>query len=290
EKTALGFFLSGHLFDEYEAEVRQFARTPIAELQDSREPQRVAGIVGELRSVNGQRGKVFIFQLDDKSGGIEAVVDEALMARSGDCIREDELVILNVRYQPGRNGFEPRLSVIDVMDLPQARCAFGRWLRLDWDDAIAAKPDALQQLDAWLQAHRPRPAAAAAPARPGPAPTMPQSAAPAPRAAPVAPEDAFDASLAALYETGGGAPLDPNAILHAIAQEEAPASTVHPEEDAPARPAGVRLRLHMQCQAGPDSATVALLAPPAQAIFPSEEALHALRVLNGGAGVQMVYG
>ncbi|WP_391484879.1 DNA polymerase III subunit alpha [Allofranklinella schreckenbergeri] len=283
EKTALGFFLSGHLFDEYEAEVRQFARTPIADLQDSREPQRVAGIVGELRSVNGQRGKVFIFQLDDKSGGIEAVVDEALMARSGDCIREDELVILNVRYQPGRNGFEPRLSVIDVMDLPQARCAFGRWLRLDWDDAIATKPDALQQLDAWLQAHRPRPAAAAAPAKLGPAPSAsgPQT---------VAPEDAFDARLAVLAEAEGDAPMDPNAILHAIAQEEAPASTVHPEEDAPARPAGVRLRLHMQCQAGTDSATVALLAPPAQAIFPSEEALHALRVLNGGVGVQMVYG
>jgi DNA polymerase-3 subunit alpha len=32
EKTAVGFYLSGHLFDEVESEVRQFIRTPLADL------------------------------------------------------------------------------------------------------------------------------------------------------------------------------------------------------------------------------------------------------------------
>ncbi len=45
EKLALGFYLSGHLFREYEVEVRRFARTPLASVQPSREPQTVAGIV-----------------------------------------------------------------------------------------------------------------------------------------------------------------------------------------------------------------------------------------------------
>src|SRR5690606_14730351 len=38
EKTAIGFYLSGHLFDEVEREVRRFAKRPIDELADTREP------------------------------------------------------------------------------------------------------------------------------------------------------------------------------------------------------------------------------------------------------------
>ena len=70
EKTALGFYLSGHLFEEYAPEVRQFAKKRIADLVDSREPQLLAGIVGDLRVINGQRGRVFIFKLDDGSDAL----------------------------------------------------------------------------------------------------------------------------------------------------------------------------------------------------------------------------
>ncbi|MBX9716338.1 MAG: DNA polymerase III subunit alpha, partial [Burkholderiaceae bacterium] len=73
EKTALGFYLSGHLFDQSVDEVRHFARRANADVLDSREPQLLAGIVGDLRMVNGQRGRVAIFKLDDKTEAIEAV-------------------------------------------------------------------------------------------------------------------------------------------------------------------------------------------------------------------------
>ena len=39
EKTAIGFYLSGHMFDQYEPEVRKFCKRRIADLIDSREPQ-----------------------------------------------------------------------------------------------------------------------------------------------------------------------------------------------------------------------------------------------------------
>ncbi|MDO8388639.1 MAG: DNA polymerase III subunit alpha, partial [Polaromonas sp.] len=61
EKTAIGFYLSGHLFDEVEREVRQFARRSIDELLDSREPQLLAGIVSDFRVINGNRGKLALF-------------------------------------------------------------------------------------------------------------------------------------------------------------------------------------------------------------------------------------
>ncbi|HUD34970.1 MAG TPA: DNA polymerase III subunit alpha, partial [Variovorax sp.] len=76
EKTAVGFYLSGHLFDEVAQEVRRFCRREIDELLDSREPQVIAGIVSDLRVINGQRGRLAIFKLDDKSQSIEATADD----------------------------------------------------------------------------------------------------------------------------------------------------------------------------------------------------------------------
>ncbi|MEP6773719.1 MAG: DNA polymerase III subunit alpha, partial [Polaromonas sp.] len=67
EKTAIGFYLSGHLFDEVETEVRQFAKRKIEDLIDSREPQLLAAILSDLRVINGNRGKLIIFKLDDKT-------------------------------------------------------------------------------------------------------------------------------------------------------------------------------------------------------------------------------
>lgn len=79
EKTAIGFYLSADSFDEVEREVRQFVRRRIDDLVDNREPQLLAGIVGDFRVVNGQRGKLGLFKLDDKSGAIDARVEQAAL-------------------------------------------------------------------------------------------------------------------------------------------------------------------------------------------------------------------
>jgi DNA polymerase-3 subunit alpha len=129
EKTALGFYFSGHLFDEVEAEVRRFAKVPLAQVADSREPWLVAGIVSELRVINGQRGKVAIFKLDDKSAVLEATADEALIQAHRALLRDDELVVAQVLAQPDRFSGGLRLKVQQLWDLPAARCRFGRYLR-----------------------------------------------------------------------------------------------------------------------------------------------------------------
>ncbi|MDR2851607.1 MAG: DNA polymerase III subunit alpha [Burkholderiaceae bacterium] len=138
EKSAIGFYLSGHLFDEVAQEVRRFCKRRIADLIDSREPQWIAGIVSELRFVNGQRGRLAIFKLDDATASIEATVDEALFEACRNQLKDDALVIVNARLQPGRGGFDPRLNVQKICDLPSARCRFGKFLHV----AVNAKvPD-----------------------------------------------------------------------------------------------------------------------------------------------------
>ena len=130
EKTALGFYLSGHLFDAVEREVRLFAKRKIDDLIDSREPQLLAGIVSDLRIINAQRGKLAIFKLDDKSAVMEATADEAMINANRHLFKDDELVIVMAKMQADRFSGGYRLSVMQVWDLPSARCRFGKYLRV----------------------------------------------------------------------------------------------------------------------------------------------------------------
>ncbi len=130
EKTAIGFYLSGHLFDEVEAEVRQFAKRKIEDLIDSREPQLLAAIVSDLRVINGNRGKLVIFKLDDKTDVLEATVDESLFNANRKLLKDDELVIVQGTLQAGNERFGRRFKVTQAWDLETARCKFGKYLRV----------------------------------------------------------------------------------------------------------------------------------------------------------------
>jgi len=136
EKTALGFYLSGHLFDEVDREVRSFVKTRIDDLMDSRDTQLLAGIVSEMKMINGQRGRLAIFNLDDKTGVIEATADEATMNTYRHLLREDELVIVMGKVQNDRFSGSLRLSIHQVWDLNQARCRFGKYLRVSVNGSV----------------------------------------------------------------------------------------------------------------------------------------------------------
>ncbi|MGL6110895.1 MAG: DNA polymerase III subunit alpha, partial [Rubrivivax sp.] len=145
EKTAIGYFLSGHLFEQSEAEVRKFCKRRIADLADSREPQLVAGIASDLRVVNGQRGRVMIFKLDDRSEAIEAVANEELIDAHRELLREDELLIVQGRVMLDRFSGGLRLTVTQVWDLAGARARFGRYLAVAVDRSPLPLADLIRQ-------------------------------------------------------------------------------------------------------------------------------------------------
>lgn len=145
EKVALGFYLSGHLFDQSGAEVRKFAKREIADLIDTREPQVLAGIVGDLRVINGQRGRVAIFKLDDKSESIEAVANEDLLNANKDLLKDDELIIVVGKAQPDRFSGGMRLNVQQVFDLATARCRFGKYLRVEVNGSVPPVAEVLRE-------------------------------------------------------------------------------------------------------------------------------------------------
>jgi DNA polymerase-3 subunit alpha len=128
EKTAVGFYFSGHLFDEVAHEVRRFVKRELAELIDTREPQLLAGIVSDLRVINGQRGRLALFKLDDKSAVLDARVDEALLNDNKDLLKDDELIVVMAKVMPDRFSGGLQLNVTQIWSLEAARCRFGKYL------------------------------------------------------------------------------------------------------------------------------------------------------------------
>jgi DNA polymerase-3 subunit alpha len=139
EKTALGFHLSGHLFDACADEVRRFVRTPLARLEESRESQLLAGIVSDLRVINGNRGKLALFRLDDGSATVEASADEAVFT-SSTALKEDALLIAQGRVQFDRFSGALRLNAQSLIDLPTARCRYGKHLLVQVGPLAANEP------------------------------------------------------------------------------------------------------------------------------------------------------
>ena len=142
EKTAIGFYFSGHLFDEVAPEVRRFARTTMADVKESRDPVILAGIVSDMRMINGQRGKVAIFRLDDKTAAPEVSVDESLINQHRALLKDDELLIVQATAQPDRFSGGLRIKVQAIWDLAAARCRFGKYLRV----AVNGQAPAIAQL------------------------------------------------------------------------------------------------------------------------------------------------
>jgi DNA polymerase-3 subunit alpha len=142
EKSAIGFYFSGHLFDEVEREVRRFARTRLVDVVDSRDPVILAGIVTDFRVINGQRGKLALFKIDDKTAVLETSADENLINQHRHLLKDDELIVVQAVAQPDRFSGGLRLKLQQIWDLGTARCRFGKYLRV----AVNGHAPAIAQL------------------------------------------------------------------------------------------------------------------------------------------------
>ena len=137
EKSALGFHLSGHLFEEYAAEVRKFIKTSLQTLTEAKEPQWVVGMVKNQRFINTTRGKLYIFELDDMSEVLEISTDENIFNANKDKIQEDQILVAQVKVQSDRRDpTQLRLSLIQSLNLTEARCRFGKYLQCNLQEDL----------------------------------------------------------------------------------------------------------------------------------------------------------
>ena len=131
EKETLGLYLTGHPIDEYEKEVRRFARQRIVDLKPSRELQTIAGLIVNLRVMKNKKGdKMGFITLDDRSGRIEASLFADAFASNQALLQNDALVVVEgeVSHDDFSGGL--RLRAKRVLSLESARTALAESLRL----------------------------------------------------------------------------------------------------------------------------------------------------------------
>jgi len=154
EKDTLGLYLTGHPIDEYESEIRRFARQRIIDLKPSRESQTIAGMIIALRVMKNKKGdKMGFVTLDDRSGRIEASLfaDSFMAAQS--LLQNDAMVVVEGEVSNDDFSGGLRLRVKQVMTMEDARTRLAESLRLKVaHDAL--KGDRLNWLGELITRHR----------------------------------------------------------------------------------------------------------------------------------------
>lgn len=130
EKLALGFFFSGHLFDAWRDEVRQFVSKPLSRVEPSRDLQWIAGVIASTRTMMGRRGKMLFVTLDDGSAQQEVAVYAEMIDQHRNRLREDQLLIVQAKISNDEYNGGMRVAAESIFDLQLAREARARTLRI----------------------------------------------------------------------------------------------------------------------------------------------------------------
>jgi DNA polymerase-3 subunit alpha len=130
EKTALGFFFSGHPYNSRKRELSRFIKRPLCRLEPAKEFTFIAGIVVGIRTQMTRRGKMLFVQIDDGTAMVEVSVFNELFEAERDKIVTDEVLVIEgkVRYDEFSGG--NAVVAERLMTLGEARARFARHLLL----------------------------------------------------------------------------------------------------------------------------------------------------------------
>ncbi|MBI4193778.1 MAG: DNA polymerase III subunit alpha [Betaproteobacteria bacterium] len=130
EKTALGFYLSGHPFRSHEPEVRDFVATRLDQLAPQPAPVLLAGIVHSMRTQMTRRGRMAVILLDDGNARVELTVFNELFEQHRHWLKEDQLLIVEGKVSYDDFSGSLRIAAENLFDLQSARNRFARAIRL----------------------------------------------------------------------------------------------------------------------------------------------------------------
>jgi DNA polymerase-3 subunit alpha len=143
EKSALGFYLSGHPYAAYAAELAPLVRVSLADIQPRPERYLIAGVVTAQRVQAGRKGKIAFVTLDDGKGSAEIVVFNEVFDASRAMLREDALVVVEVKVtqRMSDDGEVQGLRILaeQVHDLAAARKRWGKRLKVSCNGNASAE-------------------------------------------------------------------------------------------------------------------------------------------------------
>ncbi|MDR2186989.1 MAG: DNA polymerase III subunit alpha [Azonexus sp.] len=139
EKTALGFFFSGHPYNSYQKALRPFIRRSLAELEPAREMTLMAGIVVGVRTLMTRRGKMMFVQLDDGAAQIEVSVFNELFEAEREKIVTDDILIIEGKVRHDDFSGSNAVAAEKLLTLGEARARFAKYLRLNMNGEADAR-------------------------------------------------------------------------------------------------------------------------------------------------------
>ncbi|BAL23609.1 DNA polymerase III subunit alpha [Azoarcus sp. KH32C] len=147
EKTAIGFFLSGHPFNSFKKEVRRFIRRSLAEIEPSRDLVMMAGVVTDVRIKMTARGKMAFVILDDGSQVREvSVFSENYDNQRGKIVTDEVLVVEGkVSNDDFTGGY--RIIADKLLTLGEARSRFAKALQISVNGEVRAAGGPLAAAD-----------------------------------------------------------------------------------------------------------------------------------------------
>ncbi|MDO9231874.1 MAG: DNA polymerase III subunit alpha [Methylotenera sp.] len=142
EKSALGFYFSGHPYWSYQKDLSNFISTTLANLTPKEQPQLLAGIVSGVRIRMTARGKMAIVGLDDGTTRIEVVVGNELLNQNQQLLKDDQLVIVEGRVSNDEFSGGVRVNARKLHDLSSLRNSRASFLKISCNgqaDAVKLK-------------------------------------------------------------------------------------------------------------------------------------------------------
>jgi DNA polymerase-3 subunit alpha len=154
EKSALGYFFSGHPFTSYLAEVSGFAKRQLDSLEPSRDPVMLAGIAVSLRTQMTRRGKMLILLLDDATAQVEVVIFNELYEQSRHLLKDDALLVIEGKVNRDDYSGGVRVTAERIYDLAGARTRFAQGLRLACNGQCHAQSNSGRKLGELLAPYK----------------------------------------------------------------------------------------------------------------------------------------
>lgn len=138
EKSALGYWLSGHLYDAYREELKSFAPKSLKDIvPGGRAASKMAGIISSVRQVQSKRGPMGIVTIDDGTAVVDLMCFGEVWSKYRRQLTPDAVVCVTgrARYEE----FSKRLSVSldDVMTVDKFRVGHCRFMEVEVRDDAA---------------------------------------------------------------------------------------------------------------------------------------------------------
>ncbi len=159
ERSSIGFFLTGHLMDEHEEELRCFCPLGLDQLIGSDEPVIICGVIQEIKVFDGDHGRSAVLLISDRNANIGVSISGDLLQLNKDWLKPDVLLIAKGRLSTDRRSGRFRLRALEIMDMPLARSRFARHVVIEIDTQgiyKASLPSIMQNLRAMAKTNAPK--------------------------------------------------------------------------------------------------------------------------------------